>query len=350
MGKPGPKQVPVTAKIQKSTVGGVVQPSISGMGSIATMKVSSPAKQGGRNRLTKEERDQRTYSKNKSQYDKDIKYMKNNPASERKKSYLDKGGRGDWMSSYDNSYSRAKEFENNLYNYDKKNKPDSTKGYNTAKDYATAKVSGTYKKEESKTLTPKNLKARSEGEAGWAADDKARKNKTGTYKPTSAAGNGKKSYDQAYKDRDKKTYGKMDKATYIKEAKRQNASKKAGKGYDVKNKTVNTSNNASTSNGVATTKITKKQEATQSAKNNIAANTKKKVNTKVTVKPTSRQVRKNASADKKDSRAKRVSVKAEAARASGNTAKADRLDRRVGRIKNRAAKKRGQASKAIEPK
>ena len=46
----------------------------------------------------------------------------------------------------------------------------------------------------------------------------------------------KKSYDQAYKDRDKKTYGKMDKATYIKEAKRQNASKKAGKGYDVKGK------------------------------------------------------------------------------------------------------------------
>lgn len=50
MGKPGPKQVPVTAKIQKSTVGGVVQPSISGMGSIATMKVSSPAQQGGRSR------------------------------------------------------------------------------------------------------------------------------------------------------------------------------------------------------------------------------------------------------------------------------------------------------------
>jgi hypothetical protein len=38
MGKPGPKQVPVTARIQKSTKGGIVQPSISGMGSIAKMK------------------------------------------------------------------------------------------------------------------------------------------------------------------------------------------------------------------------------------------------------------------------------------------------------------------------
>lgn len=80
MGKPAPKQVPVTAKIQKSTVGGIVQPSLPGMGAIAKMKKApmkkslvgnqdqlpanlqasiktapgktygSPAKQGGRSR------------------------------------------------------------------------------------------------------------------------------------------------------------------------------------------------------------------------------------------------------------------------------------------------------------
>lgn len=80
MGKPGPKQIPVTARIQKGTKGGIVQPSISGMGSIAKMKKApmkkslvgnqdqlpanlqasikaapgktygSPAKQGGRSR------------------------------------------------------------------------------------------------------------------------------------------------------------------------------------------------------------------------------------------------------------------------------------------------------------
>ena len=79
--------------------------------------------------------------------------------------------------------------ENNLYNYDKKNKPGSTEGY-TAKSYTRAKATGTYKSKVTKTDTAKNLKARSEGEAGWAADDKARKNKTGIYKPTS----GKKSF------------------------------------------------------------------------------------------------------------------------------------------------------------
>ena len=80
MGKPGPKQIPVTARVQKGTKGGIVQPSISGMGSIAKMQKApmkkslvgnqdqlpanlqasikaapgktygSPAKQGGRSR------------------------------------------------------------------------------------------------------------------------------------------------------------------------------------------------------------------------------------------------------------------------------------------------------------
>ena len=54
-------------------------------------------------------------------------------------------------------------------------------------------------------------------------------------KPTVKPTKKKKSYDQAYKDtRGSKLYGKMDKATYIKEAKRQNAVyKKTGK-WDVK--------------------------------------------------------------------------------------------------------------------
>ncbi len=50
MGKSGPKQIPVTARVQKGTKGGIVQPSISGMGSIAKIKVSSPAKLVGRSK------------------------------------------------------------------------------------------------------------------------------------------------------------------------------------------------------------------------------------------------------------------------------------------------------------
>lgn len=55
------------------------------------------------------------------------------------------------------------------------------------------------------------------------------------------------------------------------------------------------------------------------------------------------------SADRKDSRAARVRQKGIDALASGNTKKANRLKRRETRIKNRADKKRGQASKAIDP-
>ena len=53
-----------------------------------------------------------------------------------------------------------------------------------------------------------------------------------------STGPAKKSYKQAYKDRDQNTYGKMSEEEYIKEAKRQNASKKSGKGYDAPNEPI----------------------------------------------------------------------------------------------------------------
>jgi hypothetical protein len=57
-------------------------------------------------------------------------------------------------------------------------------------------------------------------------------------KPPTSTGPAKKSYKQAYKDRDQKTYGEMSEEEYIKEAKRQNASKKSGKGYDAPKKPI----------------------------------------------------------------------------------------------------------------
>ena len=71
-----------------------------------------------------------------------------------------------------------------------------------------------------------------EGGAGLVDSTNAQNDDT---KPTVKPTKKKKSYDQAYKDtRGSKLYGKMDKATYIKEAKRQNAVyKKTGK-WDVK--------------------------------------------------------------------------------------------------------------------
>ena len=191
-------------------------------------------------------------------------------------------------------------------------------------------------------------KARIDGEAGWAADDLARKNKTGIY--------GDKSYDQAYKDRDKKVYGGMDKASYTKEAKRQNASyKKTGK-YDVKSSydkpKAKVANTLKAKKGIdikkarATsleTKLDPKVLKTQVAK----VNSKKVEPSKGDIR---KAVRKTKSADRKDSRAARVRQKGIDALASGNTKKALRLKRRETRIKNRAAKKRGQAASAIQPK
>ena len=353
------KQVPITAKILKTTKGGITQPLLN-MGAPVKMKASSPAKvnpntdakdfkskydarekskadAAAQAVIAKKASDLSSYKKNLSQYRKDILNSDNAAKTPDGPGVGANASRGKIMKGVSNKKAETKrisDFENNLYNYDKKNKPGSTKNYDTAKKYALAKASGTYKSKDAVNDPPVN---------DPPVNDP----------PVNDLTKNKKSYDQAYKDRDQKTYGKMDKATYIKEAKRQNASKKAGKGWDAsgKGKTINISNNGSTSNTVEPTpKVTKKQEATQSAKNNVAGNTKKKVNTKVTVKPTSGQVRRNASADRKDSRAKRVSVKAEEARASGNTTKADRLDRRVGRIKKRANKKRGQATGAIQPK
>ena len=309
---------PITAKLKRTTKGGMVQDPLLNVGSV--LKMSSPAKQGGRNRgLSKEERDKRNYSKNKKQYLEDTKYMKDNPASPYVQNYLDKGGRGDIFSSYDRAYKRTKEFEKNLYDYDKKNKPGEVTGFKTAADYAKFKTTktDTTKTDTTKTDTTKTNKARSEGEAGWAADDAARKNKTNQYAPKTTK---RTSYDTAYKNRDMKTYGKMSKADYIKEAKRQNASKKAGKGWDVKNKTK----------AVQTRPIAK----TVGAKT-VQINTP---NTKlVETKPKVEEISK-AKANKL-SRAARVRAKGEAALASGDKKKALRLKRREERIKKRAAKK-----------
>ena len=349
------KNTPITAKIKRTTQGGMVQQPILNMGGPVKMKASSPAKVDPDPTKKK----QQDFKNEMASQDK-IK-ADNLAASKLAKATKDKSSYNSMMDKYRSNVSslnadvknaskslgkndfamraagrKAKEIadsENNLYNYDKKNKPGSTEGY-TAKSYTRAKATGTYKSK-AKIDPPAN---------DPPANDP----------PANDLTKNKKSYDQAYKDtRNHKVYGKMDKATYIKEAKRQNASKKAGKGWDAsgKGKTINISNNGSTSNTVEpTSKVTKKQEATQSAKNNVAVNTKKKVNTKAAIKPTSKQIRKNASADRKDSRAQRVSVKAEEARASGNTSKADRLDKREARIKKRASKKRGQAAGAIQPK
>ena len=316
------KQVPITAKILKTTKGGVTQP-ILNMGAPVKMKASSPAKQTGsfggeyQKRMSEKkeaakqkraEAGKNIYNKKLDQYKKDVTIAD--------KSWDGKGKKNNIARD------RAESFSKELFDFDNKNYPNRTKDFKTATDYAKSKINKR-KKEESKTLTPKN---------DPPVNDP----------PVNDLTKNKKSYDQAYKNRDQKTYGKMDKATYIKEAKRQNASKKAGKGWDAsgKGKTINISNNGSTSNTVEpTSKVTKKQEATQSAKNNIAANTKKKVNAKTEPKK-----------EVKKTRSQKLRSKGEKALADGNKAKALRIRRRYDKQVAKETKKKGQAAGAIQPK
>ena len=96
---------------------------------------------------------------------------------------------------------------------------------------------------------------------------------------------GKKSFDQAYQDRDMKLYGGLNKADYIKEAKRQKAVKESGvskKGgtYDVPKKPmVSESAGAKTSVGTTEVKKTtpKKTDAKKTTNTEVKPKTKKQL-------------------------------------------------------------------------
>ena len=330
------KNTPITAKIKRTTKGGMVQQPILNMGGPVKMKASSPAKvdpntdakdfkskYDAREKskadaaaqvvIAKKASDLSSYKKNLGQYRKDILNSDNAAKTPDGPGFGANALRGRIMKGVSNKKAETKrisDFENNLYNYDKKNKPGSTKNYDTAKKYALAKASGTYKSE-AKTDTAK----------------------TGSTKS-------KKSYDQAYKDsRNVKEYAGMDKATYIKEAKRQNASKKAGKGWDVKGKGKDTPPRkkavASTIAPVGikkveiSTKLDPKALKSQAAKVNAKTEPKKEV---------------------KKTRSQKLRSKGEKALADGNKTKALRIRRRYDKQVAKETKKKGQAAGAIEVK
>ena len=328
---------PITAKIKRTTKGGMVQQPILNMGAPVKMKASSPAKvdpntdakdfkskYDAREKskadaaaqvvIAKKASDLSSYKKNLSQYRKDILNSDNAAKTPDGPGFGANALRGRIMKGVSNKKAETKrisDFENNLYNYDKKNKPGSTKNYDTAKKYALAKASGTYKSEAAKTDTAN----------------------TGSTKSK------KVSYDTAYKNRDQKTYGKMDKATYVKEAKRQNASKKAGKGWDVKGKGKDTPPRkkavASTIAPVGikkveiSTKLDPKALKSQAAKVNAKTEPKKEV---------------------KKTRSQKLRSRGEKALADGNKTKALRIRRRYDKQVAKETKKKGQAAGAIQPK
>ena len=253
MGKPGPMQTPITARIKRTTQGGMTTQPILNMGAPVKMK-RTPAKKslvGNQDQLpanlqadikaapgkmydspAKVDNDFKTKidarnkakadaaeagkarvaAKSKSDYDTNLSNYKKNVLSLEGDMKVKGGGarqQDQQMRAAGRKSKSITSFENNLYNYDKKNKPSGgVSNYSNAKDYAMSKAMGNTKPGK------KNIDG-----GGGKEEIKTKK---------------KVSYDTAYKNRDKKVYGGMDKAAYTKEAKRQNANfKKTGK-WDVK--------------------------------------------------------------------------------------------------------------------
>lgn len=280
------KQVPITAKILKTTKGGVTQP-ILNMGAPVKMKAPSPAQKRSRSG-----------------------YKTPTPSAPRAKAsnprlFYTPGGE---------DFLKAKE---------------SKKIKTTKKVEVAGNVKGKLKPGEGVLKSPKQKAKLTKKQESFIKDPTGGVTKPPKTKSTKITGKiGSDLRRQQYKDK-----GWADDATTMKPKVKAANTIKAKKGVDVK-KARTTS---------LETKLDPKALKTQVAK----VNSKKAEPSKGNVRKANRKL---DSADRKDSRASRVSQKAKDARASGNTAKADRLDRRVGRIKKRANKKRGQAAGAIEVK
>ena len=136
----------------------------------------------------------------------------------------------------------------------------------------------------------------------------------------------KVSYDMAYEKRDKKKYGDMKKADYIKEAKRQTKSKLETNDWDVNpRKKVK-----------KTTTLKAEKIKTSKPKGNLVDAKEIEVTKKVTkAKPT---------------RSQKLRAKGEAALASGKTDKAQRLRRRMDRTEAREEKRAGRKAARAEKK
>tara|TARA_B110000483_G_scaffold164301_1_gene194559 strand:+ start:3977 stop:4915 length:939 start_codon:yes stop_codon:yes gene_type:complete len=167
----------------------------------------------------------------------------------------------------------------------------------------------------------------------------------------------KVSYDMAYKKASKtKQYAGMSKADYIKEAKRQTKSFKETGKWDAGGKSKTTAPRKKVE-AVTTIKaqpiVQKKVEITSKLDPKEIKNQVAKVNTKKG-EPSKRNVRKAnrkaTSAGRANDKAARARLKGQQALSSGNLSKARRMKRKETRLKEKAAKKSGQAQKAIQPK
>jgi len=348
---------PITAKIKRTTKGGMVKQPILNMGGPVNMKASAPAKQtvgedtktkqqNFKNEMASQAKDKaaelaagnilRKKNAEKDYKDRADKYRNNvsSQAATEKNGGQIYVGRGVYSTyARDKKRSDISRFENNEYNLAKKNNPDSVKGY-TAKGFAMAKVSGTYKQKgvEPTVTDAKTLQIRKEGLEGWAADDEARKNKTGIYEPEKSTTKG------GYVKKGGKKTGSMKDYKVGSQARRDEYTARGWKQDSTT--TVAKPVKAVAAKGIVT--IEKRAEDTKPLAKTVKLTPK---TYEVPKTKTKNEIRKNKSIDKKQS-------KADKARANGNLKKAARKEKAIDKKKARMAKRggyQGQAVNAINP-
>ena len=296
MGKPGPKQIPVTARVQKGTKGGIVQPSISGMGSIAKMQ-KAPMK--------------KSLVGNQDQLPANLQASIKAAPGKTYGSPAKKVGRS--RSGYKGVTKKPSEA------------PKSNSGY-TNMSFAEYRKSGLMKPEEAKFYKgsgTKRVKIDNKNEDTTTPPSTPPVTPPST--PPSNSGSGESN------TKNVKITGRI-------------GSDLRRKQYDAKGWAYDDTIKKPKAKAVKAVKV--KSVAKPKAPKLAATSVKPKA-----AKPTKKQVRKAKSVERKTARAEKTRRKNIEALESGNLAKARRLKRRETRINKRIEKKKsGQASKAIEPK
>jgi len=308
---------PITAKIKRTTKGGITQPLLN-VGAPVKMKVPSPNKQTSAgedfskayeaNQLAKttaaNEAKAKKASENKANYNKKLTDYRSNLLSQDSnksniaKEYRKSSRAGDIAArDYRRQGESISKFEKNLFDYDSKKNPKLTEGY-TAKSYALSKAKGDTKK--IKTTVDSSTSDSSTGDSSTDNSSKKYKTNMKNFKVGS----------QARRDEYTKRGWKQDSTTKV-------ARKKAEPVSTITAKPVSIDNKASVDVVKTTKKTTTKKDA-----------------------------RKNKSIDKKQN-------KADIARAKGNEKKALRKEKAIEKKKARLSKRKGsiysQSANAIDP-
>ena len=340
------KSTPITSRIQKRSIGGIVQPAIEGMGSVAKMDNKILQKNGkDTNRRGDGSLVERTATESTRQGKPTPNKMYDSPAKNYKEGYYNSPAKevGDGETPQQKYMRNLRETRNKAY--DKKQQ----KLIGTAKPLFADEAQGRefYKKKhlgryykpptESKDYTGEGvtvdkIKNKSEKKQEFAGRTPYTIEKTTTtnfpYKSkesTKGVIHGPKdSYKAAYKNRDMKVYGNMDLDQYTKEAKRQTKSFETTGKFDAPKKARKKVSKVTSLKPVGV------DNGKKMSIENIAAPGIEKIATKAP--KTAKQTRKSNSIDKK-------LAKAKIARASGNIKKAERKERRATNKQERIAKR-----------